>query len=501
MVQTITTDFQFVTDGETTVENPGDIVGNNNIIVSNAEIEWEGTTETSSSTSYSTNTNTGSATATSSTQTDYNTNSVSGSATATETTETFTDTASKTASDEEVDGYEDASAYVSVSAPSYSGTAQSWDLTYEYKLDPEVSGGEPDRSSELYVSGVNNVVERDYNSPKWEDSEGTNGWEQVLSESGTGSVPTSPYMDIFFSYNSYDVTVGVRITATVTYEYTETTVESDTITLQYPSVPSGYSFDRHSKIVDGSTDYIYSNSVGESVSVTSNDPNNTVTLELKTRGEDTYTTVNSDTTTVSYPSIPSGHSFDRHYYREEKNGSFVDSDYIYSNKVGDTRSVTSNNPSNTWELTMQTRGEQTITTTTETQDPSVSGDVSASYNGTLGSQEYSSWQPLSGFELGDNTVTHDIGGTNEAFYRIRFDYELSFPTVVDEAKITVGNTTYNVILADPTDENVVYDFLRVNHPTHGVLAFDVVNKDNADAFGYYVSDSNGNVRALRENTQ
>jgi len=393
MVQTITTDFQFVTDGETTVENPGSIVGNENIIISNAEIQWQGTTETSSSTSYNTNTNSGSATATSSTS---------------------TDTASNIASSVG-DGFQ-SSAFPSV------------------------------------PSGYN------------------------------------------FDYHELTYTVlnkeSSSVTVDILYEAVNGGNVTDTITLNADQSKT-YNFTTNNNFVNG----------GRSIQQVNGSNNLRLGIICETYGIDTTTTVNSDTTTVSYPSVPSGHSFDRHYYREEKNGSFVDSDYIYTNKVGDTRSVTSNDPSNTWELTMQTRGEQTVTTTTETQDPSVSGDVSAAYNGALGSQEYSSWQPLSGFELGDNSFVHDIGGTNEAFYQIRFDYELSFPTTVAEAYIHVGNTTYPVILADPSDPNLVYDFYRVNHPTHGELAFDVVNTTNADATPYTVTDGNGNVRALRENTQ
>jgi len=395
MVQTTTTDFQFVTDGETTVENPGSIVGNENIIISNAEIQWQGTTETSSSTSYSTNTNSGSATAT---------------------TSSFTDTASNTSEDQ--DGR-----WATITIPS---------------------------------------VPSGYTFDKIELT--------AFAAYGNGD-------DTSTSVEAEDIS-GSTVQATLSKGESKTIVSDTSTSSAYVGASRSIVFNFRSEVSLGN-----------------------VGIEATTYGTDTTTTVNSDTTTVSYPSVPSGHSFDRHYYREEKNGSFVDSDYIYTNKVGDTRSVTSNDPSNTWELTMQTRGEQTVTTTTETQDPSVSGDVSAAYNGTLGSQEYSSWQPLSGFALGDNSFVHDIGGTNEAFYQIRFDYELSFPTTVAEAYIHVGNTTYPVILADPSDPNLVYDFYRVNHPTHGELAFDVVNTTNADATPYTVTDANGNVRALRENTQ
>lgn len=494
MSNTYTSSFQFVQDGQSTSEAPSDLVSNNAIVVNNAEIQWEGSTTTGSNTSYSTNTNTGSATATTGSTTDYDTNSVSGSATATETTQTFTDTVSNTASDVINNAYEDLDAFVSVSPPSYPGTAQSWELIYEVNIDPEV-GGPLGTSGDLYVPGVNNTVERDYRDRLY--SYGTNGWYEILSESGTGSVPTSPYMDLFWSYDSYDVSGGVRITATVTYEYTQTSVQSDTVTLQYPSVPSGYSFDRHEKNVDGSVDYIYSNRVGESVSVTSNDPNNTVTLELETRGEDTNYYTNSDTTYVSYPSVPNGYSFDRHYYREEKNGSYVDSDYSYSNKVGQSRSVTSNNTSVTRSLEMETRGEQTNTYTNYTNNPSVSGDVSASSSASLDDNETSSWQSLSGFGLGDNTLSHSIGDSGEGYYRIRFDWEVAYPTEIDTVGHYDGTTLSKGRLVDPNDEALEYDVFRTFTENGGILAFDMVDPSDEDVADFYINHPTHGLIGLR----
>lgn len=196
------------------------------------------------------------------------------------------------------------------------------------------------------------------------------------------------------------------------------------------------------------------------------DSNVQITFELaaKAAGEVTTTTTESDTTTVAYPSVPSGYDFDYHYWREDKNGDFVESDYVYTNSVGDTRSVTSNDTDTTRSLEMKTYGEDTNYYTTSTQDPRVARDVSADTGSlTLNDGEQSAWYQLDGLDATPEEFYHDISGSNEARFRFRFDWEETFPDVLLEARISdVGSdTTYKVALADPSDSQLEYDAVRV----------------------------------------
>jgi hypothetical protein len=222
---------------------------------------------------------------------------------------------------------------------------------------------------------------------------------------------------------------------------TDTQFGGTVASVTFPSVPAGATFDYHRLKVngdasnyDGSLTVTYepidggteqtndisgsetayssiaqSNYVGESRSAYIEEVGSgeTCSITAETHYEDT--TTNSDTSCTSYPSVPSGYSFDRHYWREEQDGNKVDSGFVYTNSVGDSRCVTSDNPSNTWTLEMETRGEDETTTTTyyDTHDPAVSGDVSGSYLGTLADGETSTWQALSGL----------TAGTSKAFER------------------------------------------------------------------------------------
>lgn len=206
-------------------------------------------------------------------------------------------------------------------------------------------------------------------------------------------------------------------------------------------------------------------------------------FQTRTNGKDSTTTVNSDSVTVEYPAVPSGFSFNRHYYREEKNGSLVDSGYIYSNSVGESLSVTSNDTSVTRSLELQTRGETTITNTENTESPRVTRDVSADPNiGTLADGTRSNWYSLSGLEANNEEIYHDIDGSREARFRFRFDYAVQYPDAVKELRVYDGDVdaVRRVALADPADSQLNYSAVRIslNNVTYAV---DVVDPADSDA--------------------
>lgn len=497
MSNTYTSSFQFVQDGQSTSEAPSDLVSNNAIVVNNAEIQWEGSTTTSSNTSYNTNTNTGSATATtgSSTSTELNTNN-SGIANAYEAPADYTET--DTFTDELVYEAPDADSPVTPEArtdglQSWKDNVESWSITYEAKLRDPFGGG----------TFTTNYVKYDTPSSyvEWDgdldDSQGN--WLEIASFSGSGNFPKDD-MDVEVyakDENENDVLEGgARLTVTV--DYYPTVVKNETVSTTYPPVPDGYNFDYHRREISGETnETITTNKVGETVSRTSTSTDEAIVITLETHGTKTNYYTNSDTTSVSYPSVPNGYSFDRHYYREEKNGSYVDSDYSYSNKVGQSRSVTSNNTSVTRSLEMETRGEQTNTYTNYTNNPSVSGDVSASSSASLDDNETSSWQSLSGFGLGDNTLSHSIGDSGEGYYRIRFDWEVAYPTEIDTVGHYDGTTLSKGRLVDPNDEALEYDVFRTFTENGGILAFDMVDPSDEDVADFYINHPTHGLIGLR----
>jgi hypothetical protein len=288
------------------------------------------------------------------------------------------------------------------------------------------------------------------------------------------------------------------MTARTYYE----TVESKTASATAQSLPSGYDFGYinvkkyENGSVVSSNNYSDSSYVGDTFSITSTDPDVTVEIVVDTNGS----TTNSDTSSTSYPSVPNGYSFDRHYWRTEKNGSYENSDYIYTNSVGDSRSVTSSDTSNTWTLEMETRGTDSSSSTTyyDTEDPSVSNEVSASSTEHLTDNETSNWYTLSGLAPNSNSIDHSISGSNEGYYRIQFDWELSLPTAVSTYRISINGTDKNVILADPTDNALDYNFYRTQVDGDGVLAYDVVDPSDPDALPYYIYHPTHGKLALRE---
>ena len=146
---------------------------------------------------------------------------------------------------------------------------------------------------------------------------------------------------------------------------------------------------------------------------------------------------------------------------------------------------------------MRTRGSTTNTYTNYTNNPSVGGDVSASSSASLNDNETSSWQSLSGFGLGDNTFSHDIGDSGEGYYRIRFDWELAYPTEVATFRGKDTSGTISARLADTEDSALAYNTVRAYVPSHGIVSFDVVSPTNDEASDITIEHPTHGTLALR----
>jgi len=334
----------------------------------------------------------------------------------------------------------------------------------------------------------------------------------------------------YASNQNYDQATATTSTDTASNSISE---EGSVVTIGIPNPPSGYSFNylEYSVFVDtdggegGGFEVEYQKEDGSQVTTSINNSfagtvyssgqvstnyttetrsglfrnvpsgvSPTILIECTTYGK--KTTTQSRTASTSYPSPPSGYSFDRH--REEKsNGTDT---FHYDNRVGQSESITSFSTSDTVWVRLTTRGKDTstVTDTFKTENPSVSGDASASYAGTLNDGEWSPWIQLSGFTEGQNSLTQDIDGSYDADFELRYEWQFTVPDTLAEHKFVINGTTYVTALADPTDEAVQYDFYRTYIADEGVVCYDVVDTDDADASPYRIYHPTHGVKALRD---
>jgi len=493
MAQTYTTQFFDVSNGDTTTHNPQSLAPTTtDIKVLDAEIQWEGVTSSSGNTTTSSNTNSDTATATTSTNRTTSTNTNSDSATATTSTSTTTKDNSNA-----------------------SGTSGTGTISASY---PSVPSGTSFTQHEVVGSlgnGDSNTVEVAYT---YEDADGNNVSTNSTLSPGETITPFSDttttkqvgqsrafaIQTISGASSNSNINSGIEV---FTFgEDTTTTVNSRTASASYPSVPSGFSFDKHvvKKFENGSrinkTTFFSQRSGSESI--TSNDPNTTVEVEIETIGEDFNTTVNSRTASVSYPSVPSGTTFDKHVVKKFENGSRVDTTTYFSQQSG-SESITSNDPNTTVEVEIKTVGEDT-TTFTDTRNPSVSGDISASYtSGDIADGVTTNFISLSGLTADSETFEHTIDGSGEARFRFRFSFEKILPDPTN-GTVAFADTSkgvfHEVAVADPTDDALDYNHVQIyNASTDNWGALDVVNVSDTDAleqFAFY--DSNAGWLAPRE---
>jgi len=292
----------------------------------------------------------------------------------------------------------------------------------------------------------------------------------------TEASSTSPYAD---PYINLDATISQVTFSDATFPGSASTT--------YPPVPNGYSFDKHVKIVDGNKTQYFSNKVGESVEVTAS--SGSTDLELRTIGEDnrSNTSVNNQTASASFPSPPSGYNFYRHRI-EKSDGT---DNYFSTNSVGESRSITSTNTSNTVSVTASTRGINEYTVYTQTKTPSLSGDASLSPNiSSVQNDTKTSWYSLSNLlPNSTNTLQYDIQGSNKAEFQYRFDWRIAFPEPV-YGKVAFYNNELDrweeTAVADSTDELLEYSHIEVYNESMGEWGcLDVVDASKTAAIEEY----------------
>jgi hypothetical protein len=124
--------------------------------------------------------------------------------------------------------------------------------------------------------------------------------------------------------------------------------------------------------------------------------------------------------------------------------------------------------------------------TTKTQDPTVTRDVDGAFNGSLNDGEWSSWQSLSGLDA--NRVEefyHNISGSGSADFEVEYTWQYQSP---DPANGTVGFADYDAgvwrecAVADASDSLLDYNHVTVYNPETGNWgALDVVDLDDPNA--------------------
>jgi len=316
------------------------------------------------------------------------------------------------------------------------------------------------------------------------------------SDSGTDGLASATYPSVpsgaSFTKHELEVTVAnfADTIKDIEYAYTDSNfnTENGSTTLD-PNEPK--------TVVDFATS---TNFVGEtpSFTVTSVSGGNadqiTYGIDSFTKGEET--TVESATASASYPSVPSGFSFDKHVVKKFENGSRVNKSTFFSQQSG-SESITSNDPNDTVKVKIKTVGEGTTTTLTDTRNPSVSGDVSASYtSGDITDGVTTNFISLSGLTADPETFEHTIGGSGEARFRFRFSFEKILPDPTN-GTVAFADTSkgvfHEVAVADPTDSALDYNHVQIyNESTGNWGALDVVNVTDADAleqFAFYDSDA------------
>ena len=134
----------------------------------------------------------------------------------------------------------------------------------------------------------------------------------------------------------------------------------------------------------------------------------------------------------------------------------------------------------------------------QTKNPSVSGDVSGSYNGLLDHGEWTPWQPLSGVTEGTNDFTHNIEQAGEANTEFKYTYEFVGPDAVAVVRVQHDGTVYDLPLADPSDSALENTNLRVN-VNNDTLAADLVDPSDPNTTPVRITVPNHGTLAWRKN--
>jgi hypothetical protein len=132
-----------------------------------------------------------------------------------------------------------------------------------------------------------------------------------------------------------------------------------------------------------------------------------------------------------------------------------------------------------------------------TTDPGVARDVAGSLSGTVTDGTTTSYTSLTGLEPNsDNELYHQISGSNRAEFEFRFDWQYAY---ADPTYGTVSfydesdDVWHEAALADPTDDSLNYNHIRVYNNVEGTWgALDVVDASKSsaiDSHQFYDADA------------
>jgi hypothetical protein len=478
---TYKSNFISVTDGDTTDIKPSLLADTSKQIrLKNFEVRWRGDRSSHTETEYSnwvSNSDSASAYQDTNYYTVYEDNK--NYATATSGTTTETKTKSNSYSETWVNGYGG-----SVLVVPYSNSGSFIKSVITYELNPYAIDHGTTDSVSGYVGFSSNIENYEIVSVYGGKGEGP------YTKNGTITSYDDSNSFVYLEYNKDEEIERLDFDISVTTYYDETVSDTGYASTTYPSVPNGYSFNKHRKVIYGEnngSDVYYSNKVGESVQVSASSGSTNLRVETEGYDQRSNTTTYNQTASASFPSPPSGYDFYRHRI-EKSDGT---DNYFNTNSVGESRSITSYNTYNTVSVTASTRGINEYTVYTQTKTPSLSGDASLSPNiSSVQNDTTTSWYSLSNLlPNSTNTLQHDIQGSNKAEFQYRFDWGVAFPEPV-YGKVAFYNNELDrweeTAVADSTDELLEYSHIEVYNESMGEWGcLDVVDASKTTAIEEY----------------
>jgi len=408
MVETFTTDFVSVEDGDVTPFTPQELVQQNALIdVVNAEAQWRGVSSTEFNIERDSRTNTDSGSAVIREFNVENENIETGRTVGETVTESDTkrETIRRESEELEADELND----FDLSAPFPEDPSSKYpnadvelerveaEFFSELINDTSISIDGISYDSEPYLptvterSDIGAVDTETYISYNTGDPSvkkiggyvqyiGDEFWYDFWYDNATIARGPRSVLDIGLSDRDPDPIIKFIVEATLVYTVTtrEQEVEREKISLVYPSVPSGATFDRHVilKYINGNfedSEYIYSNKAGEVYTeLTTEKVNSKKEIRIITEGTKRETV--SQEASVSYPDIEDTFSFDRHEIEVVEDGDTVISDTVYENRIGETISRTSDKPTESVSITATTFYSKTTSNTLNTTSPSIQSE-------------------------------------------------------------------------------------------------------------------------------
>ena len=386
MSGTYTTDWQSVSNGDTTTINPQDLINQAGVIdVKNAEIQWRGDSNVYTSTEYGNSYNSVSDRA-ENTVKDYkeeNRDTATTSGTTRRVTEPFTRTNSVSGQFFDSTGSEKAD------APNIPRGAEVDEVTVRYYLDE--NSGAP-------VQGID--VEFD-DDPFWDNYDttqrniylGGRTKKKIFEDSFSVSYDENEYYSQIDSaqiniidpgtntggYYSVSGTFGIVAEVEVKGKKVsyEQEVSREYAEAKFPDV-EGVDSHRAEVYVNGdldrsrTQDYANGDKIGETYrAISPNTENGTVEVRCISYGE--VRKVDPASLSVTFPNVPSGWDFRNHdFHRTGYGNSF---DITYRNREGETITETVDDPSKgTVTLQLETEYERTVKDVEETVNPRVEGE-------------------------------------------------------------------------------------------------------------------------------